>query len=249
MTAGNRHTKFQGQMKMAEIIQSDFTLLDVLNRFEIQLGFGDKSVYEVCQMNQVDPEFFIEILNAFHNPDYHSKKLLHQFSCTLIITYIKKSHQYYLSQKIPNIEKMIAALNLSPENTNPEPFQLVERFFLNYRKELTAHILWEENHMHPYVLDLETAFVSKSPEKNIVEQIRLNTHQNTKKDKYALEDSLYDLKNILIKYVPATQNTQLILSELFHLESDLREHTRMEHNILIPKVKLMEKWLIDNYRG
>ncbi|MEJ2594881.1 MAG: hemerythrin domain-containing protein, partial [bacterium] len=57
------------------------------------------------------------------------------------------------------------------------------------------------------------------------------------------EDKLYDLKNILIKYVPTGRtdaNSYKILHELFLLESDLNDHSRIEDLILVPKVEAME---------
>jgi regulator of cell morphogenesis and NO signaling len=36
-------------MKMADIIHHAYQLLPVITRFDIQLGFGDKTVHEVCE--------------------------------------------------------------------------------------------------------------------------------------------------------------------------------------------------------
>ncbi len=40
--------------KMGDLICENYALLQVMSRFGISLGFGDKSVQEVCDMNQVD---------------------------------------------------------------------------------------------------------------------------------------------------------------------------------------------------
>ena len=40
--------------KMSDIICDNYRLLQVISRFDIPLGFGDASVEEVCQTNQVD---------------------------------------------------------------------------------------------------------------------------------------------------------------------------------------------------
>ena len=39
---------------MGDLICENYALLQVMSRFGISLGFGDKSVQEVCDMNQVD---------------------------------------------------------------------------------------------------------------------------------------------------------------------------------------------------
>ena len=38
-----------GSMKMSDLIQANYALLTVLPRFGIHLGFGDRSVAEVCR--------------------------------------------------------------------------------------------------------------------------------------------------------------------------------------------------------
>ena len=63
------------------------------------------------------------------------------------------------------------------------------------------------------------------------------------KDHDNVEEKLYDLKNIIIKYLPSSQNDKQyfnLLKELFLLENDLNEHSRIEDLILVPKVEAME---------
>ena len=38
-----------GNMKMSDLIQANYALLTVLPRFGIHLGFGDRSVADVCR--------------------------------------------------------------------------------------------------------------------------------------------------------------------------------------------------------
>ena len=58
-----------------------------------------------------------------------------------------------------------------------------------------------------------------------------------------VEEKLYDLKNIVIKYLPSSSDDKPyfnILKELFTLENDLNDHSRIEDHILVPKVEAME---------
>ena len=71
-------------IKMADVIHTNYFALSVLNRFGIELGFGDKSVEEVCKQNNVDLDFFLDIVNTFVDKDYFPKKHLQTFSTKLI---------------------------------------------------------------------------------------------------------------------------------------------------------------------
>jgi len=74
--------------KMADVIHMNYSTLSVLNRFGIELGFGDKSVEDVCQKHEVDINFFLEIINTFINEDYFPKKHLQSFSIALIFNLV-----------------------------------------------------------------------------------------------------------------------------------------------------------------
>ena len=40
--------------KMSDLICGNYTLLQVMSRFDLSLGFGDQTVQEVCRANGVD---------------------------------------------------------------------------------------------------------------------------------------------------------------------------------------------------
>ena len=64
-----------------------------------------------------------------------------------------------------------------------------------------------------------------------------------------IDDKLSDLKNILIKYFPNNNSTDIqidVLTEIFQFEEDLIKHTRIEDKILIPYVhKKEEEYITD----
>ena len=49
--------------KMITIIRDDYSLLQTLSGFGINLGFGDKTVKEVCEEQEVDTYTFLCIVN------------------------------------------------------------------------------------------------------------------------------------------------------------------------------------------
>jgi regulator of cell morphogenesis and NO signaling len=57
---------------------------------------------------------------------------------------------------------------------------------------------------------------------------------------------MYDLKNIIIKYLPPNYDLNIgnsLLASLFMFEKDLKNHSRIEDKILIPKVRQLEKMI------
>jgi regulator of cell morphogenesis and NO signaling len=237
-------------MKMAEVIHLNYQLLQILSRFGIQLGFGDRSIRQVCRENNIDVNFFIEIINSYHDKNYFPKKNLQGFPLKLIIEYLRESHNYYLEIKIPQIEQLISQLSGFSDRINGESLKMIDTFFHGYIKELQDHIQREEEKVYPYVFSVEEAFHLKKIPDNLVRSLREYSIDDFESEHDNIEDKLFDLKNIIIKYLPLPVDPTLcnaILTELFRLEADLNDHARIEDKVLVPKVRFMEKWINEHY--
>ncbi len=236
-------------MKMADVIHLDYTLLPVITRFGINLGFGDRTVEKVCLENKVNLDFFLEITNSFIDEDYIPQKELDSFPVSLLIDYLKKTHRYYLDEKIPELEEMIRNM-ASSIPAEKEKALLVKNFFVEYRTELENHIMREEKKVQPYILEIETAYTGNHLSVELYEKIKLYSMKDFAGEHDNVEEKLFDLKNIIIKYLPPCADKALcnrILIELFRLEKDLNAHASLEDKVLIPKVANMENILLSNY--
>jgi regulator of cell morphogenesis and NO signaling len=238
------------KMKMAEVIHLNYHLLPIISRFGIHLGFGERTIEQLCAEYAIDVNFFLVILNAFHDKNYFPRKHLQGFSLKLIIDYLRKSHEYYLNIKIPRIDQLLHQLSLHTAGLSGKSLQPIDRFFREYKQELSTHIAREEEKVYPYVFTVEEAFLSGNPSFEAVCRIREYSIDDYESEHDNVEDKLCDLQNIIIKYLPLPLDMNLchtILMELFRLESDLNDHARIEDKVLVPKVRYMEKWINDHY--
>ena len=55
--------KYKPTDKMAGLIDDNIMLLMVMSRFGMSLGFGDKTVQEVCSTQHVDCNTFLAVAN------------------------------------------------------------------------------------------------------------------------------------------------------------------------------------------
>jgi len=237
-------------MKMAEVIHLNYHLLMIISRFGINLGFGDKSIRQLCKEYNIDVDFFLEIVNSYHFKNYFPEKQLQGFSVKLIIDYLRKSHEYYIQIKLPQIALLLDQFSGLTGTVAGQPLQLIDQFFKEYKKELEIHIKREEDKVYPYIFMVENSFINKEPDQHIVDQIRHYSMDDFENEHDNVEDKLLDLKNLLIKYLPVPVDSNLsqaILFDLFRLETDLRDHARIEDKVLVPKVKYMEKWILDHF--
>jgi regulator of cell morphogenesis and NO signaling len=235
--------------KLADAIHSNYMLLPVLNRFGINLGFGDRTVEQICSEHKINQQFFLEIVNSYMEKDYFPQSGLQSFPLKFIVEYINQSHIYYLNYKIPHIEKIIGRLidEGNPENKNAH--LLIQKFFREYISELTEHIEKEEKEVHPYILMIDKAVQDNVNTPELKDIVRKKSIDHYAKEHDNVEDKLFDLKNLIIKYLPPSNDYTLsnaILFELFRLEHDLNDHARIEEKVLVPKVQQVEKQILGN---
>ncbi len=236
------------EMKLADVIHHDYNLVPVINRFGIVLGFGDDSIERICNKKQIDIDFFLTILNAFHDPQLLDTEFLQSFSANLLIDYLQKTHNYYLSNKIPEIESLIEYM-ISECVNNKDSYILLQKFFEEYKKELVKHIDREESRVYPYVIELDHAHQNKSISGSLLSKIKEYSIASYEEEHDNVEEKLTDLKNIIIKYLPPSENQKnkfKLLKELTILEKDLHDHARIEDLILVPKVVLLENNILQN---
>ncbi len=228
--------------KMGDAVLHDPKMLIVLNRFDIKLGFGDKTIEQICNEHNINIEFFIEISNAFHDSTYFTENKLKQFPLELIVSFLINSHNIYINKIIPQIEKLIDSLEYD-DNNDVKNIEFLKKFFLEYKQELVNHVKHEEATVYPYVVELEKSINSNTISKELLSIMTSYSASDYKDGHDNVEEKLFDLKNIIIKYLKPPKNydtCNVILNKLFRLEEDLKNHSEIEERVLIPAAIKME---------
>ncbi len=233
-------------MKMADVIQQNYMLIPVICRFGINLGFGDKTVSEICVSTNVDVDFFLQIVNTYHDKDYFPKEELQSIPSKNIVTYLKMTHADYLKEYLLEIEGLIEVLQAG-EIEDENHILLIRNFYEDYKNELIEHIIHEEEVVFPYVMAVEEIYetgIMSEINKKIYKSFSIQRCQDAHNN---VEEKLMDLKTIMIKYLVPPKNIRLyhkIILSLFMLEQDLSYHARIEDKVLIPKMLAMEEKIV-----
>ncbi len=224
--------------KMGDILHVNYHLLVVLNRLGIKLGFGDKTIENVCVEYGLNVEFVLLIINSFHKPEFVNLKN-QDIDSELLVQYLLQTHNYYSKAVFPALKLMINELVSKTEDMTKAA--LLQRFFKKYLVEFNEHVEYEETIAFPYVIMLSKVFKNEVYKREISDisyrvSNFIENHSN-------IENKLFDLKNILIKYysVPDDEVIIHILFLLFRFENDLRNHALLENELLVSLVEKMEK--------
>lgn len=216
--------------KMSSVITRDYKLLQVMSRFGLALGFGDKTVNEVCLNSGVDTQTFLDVVN-FLSDAQPTTAMIQSLDVPTLIKYLRNAHTYFLDFKFPNIRrKLIESIDCSRNN---EIAFLILKFFDAYIEEVRKHMNYENEKVFPYV-DL---LLAKKQNSSFNIHVFASHHDD-------IEEKLKELKNIIITYYPTQADNNIFYSVLFDIfttEQDLAHHTAIENQLFIPAVSLLER--------
>jgi regulator of cell morphogenesis and NO signaling len=226
---------FTKEDKVFTLIDHNYNLLPVLNRFGISLGFKDKKIQTICQENQINPDFLLAIVNTYHNENYFPEAELLSFSPLQIIDYLKKTHQYYLQYVLPKLDMLLTQL-IESSTTDQQGLQMVKTFYRKYKNELILHIDDEEQRVFPYIEKLVNGKVARDSYSIL----------SFEKEHTNVDEKLNDLKNLIIKYLVPDYDQNIcneFLINLFNFEKDINDHARIEDVILLLQASALEQKL------
>ena len=215
--------------KMITLIKDNYSVLQALGSFGINLGFGDKTVSETCQMNGVDTYTFLAVVNFTIN-DFTNYEDDEQISVPTLLHYLKASHTYYLDFQLPFIRRELQE-SISEDDALGE---LIMKLYEGYAQEIRRHMKYEEKTLFPYVESL----LEGHPMNDYNVETFSKNHEQTDK-------ILRELKLMIIKYLPTDShhNNKLTatLYDIYNNEEWLRQHAEVEDHIFTPAIKRLER--------
>lgn len=214
---------------MISLISDNYQLIQVMTRFGINVGFGDKTVMEVCRDGGVDCTTFLAVVNFIANGQRISPDET-PISLPSLMKYLKSSHSYFLEYCLPSIRrKLIDAINISTTDVS----FLILKLFDETRDEIKRHMDYEERTVFDYIDNIER--YAEMPEFHI--SIYSDNHEH-------VSGKLSELKKLIIKYCPGSLDTNSLNDALYSLyacEEDLLSHCRVEDCLLVPAILSIEQ--------
>jgi regulator of cell morphogenesis and NO signaling len=222
---------YEADDKMIDLISDNYSMLQGLGAFGIRLGFGDKTVKEVCQEQNVDCHSFLTVVNFLIN-GYAPKETDEKMSVSTLLAYLRASHRYFLDFQLPSIRKKLEeSLSLGDQLA-----ALILRLYDEYAHDIRVHMKYEEKTLFPYV----EALLRGEQMSNYNVDIFSKHHSDT-------TGKFHELKSIIIKYLPhdGLANNQLTatLYDIYNNEEWLCNHSNVEDVLFVPAIRLLEQKL------
>lgn len=217
-------------MRMADLVEADYHLLNVLGRLGIDGSFGRMTVDEACRRNGLDTDTFMLLCEVYADPQHNPPgELLRRCHPSDVMRYLHQSHDYYLNSALVRLASAIERLIAPCQGAQQK---VIWKFFTDYKAELDKHFEFEESQVIPYVQNL---LIGRRTPGFSIDRFEEN-HSN-------IDEKLSDLKKLLMNSLPPECDGKLrldLLNFLFVLQHDLARHTCIEDGVLVPMVRLIE---------
>lgn len=224
-----QENKYRPDDKMISLIADNYRLIQVMSRFGIPMGFGDKTVAEVCTDSKVDTDTFLAVVNFLIN-GFSSFDSSVAVSLESLLHFLRQSHVYFLEFYLPAIRRTL--LDSIQIRTSDVSF-LIVKLFDEFVGEVTTHMNFEDETVFAYVGALLAGADTG------------NYHIATYSDHHdSVVSKLKELKSIIIKYCPEDAKTNLLnnaLYDIYRCEEELESHCRLEDCLLVPAIMRIEE--------
>ena len=218
---------------MSDVISDDYRMLQMISRFGITLGFGDKTVTETCKAAEIDAQTFLTVVNFLKDTNHaHITEMVEHIDLPTMVTYLKNSHTYFIDYRLPAIRRKL----LQVIDMRSQIAMLILKFYDEYVAEVTRHMEYENTNVHPYVEGLLQGQMGERRLADLTSQ-----HEGSHN---SIDRSLSELKNIIIKYYPNDQNAALLsdaLMDIYMVEEDFLNHCHMEDTLFAECVRRLEQ--------
>lgn len=219
-------SKYYASDRLRDLIRDNSLLLMVMSRFGIPLGFGDKSIEDICEAQGVDTATFLAVANFISNNEADYKSV----SLASLIEYLKRAHIYFLDYNLPYIRRrLIEAIDCSGAD---EVAFLILRFYDEYVTEVRKHMEYENDMVFSYVNELLMG------RRGSTYSIRMFADKHNH-----IGPKLKELKDIIISYYHEKSNDLLnsVLFDIINCEQDLSYHCQVEDSLFVPAVEELER--------
>lgn len=211
---------------MRKLVADNPLLLMAMSRFGISLGFGEKTVGELCREQGVDLPTFLAVANYLTSGEV----IVEDISVGSMMAYLGNAHNYFLKFQLPEIRRrLVEAVSTSG---NDDVAMLILKFYDGYTAEVAKHMHYEEHTVFDYVRLLLNG--ERNPKFSI--NVFASGH-------HRIDTKLSELKDIIIRYLPERNNHLLnaVLFDIMNCSADLLSHCSVEDTLFVPAVVRLEQ--------
>ncbi|WP_304232784.1 hemerythrin [Jiulongibacter sediminis] len=173
---------------------------------------------------------------------------MESLSVDQLVKFLRASHGYYLTKKLPEIEQSLAHI-VNKFGSSHSLLAGLAVYFNNYKTKLVKHIRMEEEMFFPFIETLAKAQEGKFTNKELELLLKNTTVEDFEDNHDSVEDELREVGQIIREYAAKSDAIfpfSVFLNQVSLFEYELRKHAVIEDMVLVKKVVELEKELREN---
>lgn len=202
--------------KICDLMSHEEDAIQIISRFGLEMGVGDKTIEEVCEAHDVHTPTFLAVVNY---KVFRHKVVPEDIHVPTLQRYLLNAHTYFLDFRLPRLRKALVEAIIPADPTTKIP-GLILRCYDEFVEEIRTHIAHEDAGLFDEHEHDDQRITDKLTEiKNLI----IKYYPSDKGEKLKVKGER------LVTY-------QLIsvMSDLWHTEQDFADHCAIEDDILRP---------------
>jgi regulator of cell morphogenesis and NO signaling len=211
---------------------------------------GHRTLADACRIASLPFEDLVRSLEAAERAQSGGEERdWQQESLAALAEYIIDAHHSFTRQELDRLEKLFDKVCSRHGEKHPELLE-AQKAFAQLKRDLTPHMLKEEQVLFPYITRMEEAV----GEQRAVPPPFFGTVRNPVRmmimEHDTAGDLLRQLRRVTNSYTTPPDGCisfQTLYQALAALEIDLHQHIHLENNILFPRAAEMEETSAPNF--
>ncbi len=234
------------QETIGQIAVKDLRKAEVFKKYGIDFCCGGKkTVRQVCQEKGIDAtkvEHELQQVNANNKTDNNA---YNEWGLDFLADYIVNTHHRYVRKYLPELRGYALKVAQVHGDRHPELFE-IQKLVESINKELSEHMVEEENVLFAYVKKIVNAKKTNQPFDKEGKDLSALIEGLEKEHDFVGRclDKIRALSNDYAIPDDACASYKLLFKMIQEFEDDLHIHIHLENNILFPKSVEMEKELV-----
>lgn len=231
---------------IGDLVAKDFRKAQVFKKLGIDFCCGGKkTLAEVCEKKGIDVNKVEAELAAVEKDTSATAQNFQNWSLDFLSTYIINNHHNYVRESIPFLLEISQKVARVHGDRHPELIEVAQAF-ADVARDLSLHLMKEENILFPYITEMVNA-------KNVGQPLPVSQFGAVANPVNVMEmehegagEDLSEIRRLTNNYqLPedACTSYRILYQKLEEFENDLHQHVHLENNILFPKALKLEKEL------
>lgn len=227
-----------------EIVSAQPSAAAILQRFDIDLcSHADESLKQACAELQLSVEQVLEKLTDAAAEEHGAKPIdPSSYSLSRLIQHIVRNHHQSVRRELPRLSEMAHKVAIKQGDRAPE-LKEAERLIDELRADMLAHLQKEEQALFPFIaeMDQEHAAAFSAPPTHFRAVTRPVSMMKREHD--AAEKLVGEIRSVTHGFdAPdwACPTHVALFAGLRGFADDLRQHLRLENDLLFPRALELE---------